>query len=201
MEDIIKDYLYTGVPFFTYYIDDVVKLCLKVELSKGLNKLINLSKLKVLINNHPDYDKCLKGNEHYLVYQNVVALEDSSFLITDDYSSVNLYKKIKRTNDPFVVQQFNIDALNEDNLESHITIICKNEKSSFQFNPLIKKAKKIDFIYLDLIVEETKRSILFDAIKVKLLQNESDIYFIEKGLFSNYIAKCIFDLNKIAIIY
>ena len=66
---------------------------------------------------------------------------------------------------------------------------------------VISKAKKINYIYLDKVKEETNRSIIFDAVKVKLLQDETEIYFIEEGMYANYVANCVFGLNKIAIIY
>ena len=68
MSDILKDYFYTGISFSSYFIDEGVFYCLKVEKSKfPLMKSYYLSKLRAYLKNNEETDTCLKGNERYLI--------------------------------------------------------------------------------------------------------------------------------------
>ena len=112
-------------------------------------------------------------------------------------------KSIIRRNDKnaLVTDAFEIEDMTLESLDLPITLVLKDESSQEKYSSLISKAKDVRFVYLNNIREETNREIIFDAIKVKLLQDETDIYFIEEGMYANYIANFIFTLNKIAIIY
>ena len=87
------------------------------------------------------------------------------------------------------------------NYEFSRELVLNSKDSELKYNELISKGKDVRFVYLDNITNETNRDIIFDAIKVKLLQDETELYFIEPGMYANYIANCVFGLNKIAIIY
>ena len=201
MSDILKDYFYTGISFSSYFIDEGVFYCLKVEKSKfPLMKGYYLSKLRAYLKNNEETDPCLKGNERYLIYQNVVALSNASILFSSDDNQIKLYRQLKNDKEALVCEKFDIDDLTKESLDSPITIVLKNEGSKQKFNELILQAKEVKYIYLDNLRNETNREIIFDAIKVKLLQDETELYFIEKGMYANYISNCIFGLNKIAII-
>ena len=201
MSDILKDYFYTGISFSSYFIDEGVFYCLKVEKSKfPLMKSYYLSKLRAYLKNNEETDPCLKGNEKYLIYQNVTALNNSSLLFSSDEESIKLYRKVKNDKEALVCEKFEIDDLTSESLDNPITIVLKNEESKEKFNELILQAKEVKYIYLDNLRNETNREIIFDAIKVKLLQDETELYFIEKGMYANYISNCVFGLNKIAII-
>ncbi|MBE6142530.1 MAG: hypothetical protein E7177_00890 [Erysipelotrichaceae bacterium] len=201
MSDILKDYFYTGISFSSYFIDEGVFYCLKVEKSKfPLMKSYYLSKLRAYLKNNEETDPCLKGNERYLIYQNVVALSNASILFSNDDNQIKLYRQLKNDKEALVCEKFDIDDLTKESLDSPITVVLKNEGSKQKFNELILQAKEVKYIYLDNLRNETNREIIFDAIKVKLLQDETELYFIEKGMYANYISNCIFGLNKIAII-
>ena len=201
MSDILKDYFYTGISFSSYFIDEGVFYCLKVESSKlPFIKGYYLSKLRHYLKHNEETDECLKGNEKYLIYQNVIALNNSSLLFSRDEESIKLYRKVKNDKEALVCEKFEIDDLTSESLDNPITIVLKNEESKEKFNELILQAKEVKYIYLDNLRNETNREIIFDAIKVKLLQDETELYFIEKGMYANYISNCVFGLNKIAII-
>ena len=202
MSDILKDYLYTGISFSSFFIDEGVFLCLKVESAKNpVSKYINILKLRKYLNNHPDTDDCLIGNENYLVYQNINSLSNASVLFSQNKEYNKIYSKLKKDKDALICDRFDLNDLTRESLEVPITLIIKNEESKEKYKELIGLAKEINFIFLENIKEETNREIIFDAIKVKVLQYETDIFFIEEGMYANYIANSIFNLNKIAIIY
>ena len=146
-------------------------------------------------------DKCLIGNEKYLVYQNIKALNESSVLFSKDKKAIKLYRKLKKDKEALVVNEFSLDDLTLESFDLPITLILNSEESKSKYEELISKAKKINYIYLNKVKEDTNRTIIFDAVKVKLLQDETEIYFIEEGMYANYIALSVFNLNKIAIIY
>ena len=202
MSEVLKDYFYTGISFSSFYIDEGVFLCLKIENSKTIfGKWRNTLKLRNYLKNNEETDECLIGNEKYLVYQNITALHSSSVLFSKDRKAISLYCKVKNDKEALVSEGFNIDDLTPENLDEPITLVIKNEASKEKYSDLISKGKDVRFVYLENIREETNRDIIFDAIKVKLLQDETEIYFIEEGMYANYIANFIFTLNKIAIIY
>ncbi len=202
MNDILKDYFYTGISFSSYFIDEGVFLCLKVENSKNpITKCLSLLKLKKYLKNHSDTDECLVGNEKYLVYQNMVALNNASVLFSTNNEHIKLYRKLKGNKEAIVCDKFSINDLTEENLDYPLTIIIYSEKSKNKYEDIISKGKDVRFVYLENIKDETNREIIFDAIKVKLLQDETELYIIEEGMYANYIANFIFTLNKIAIIY
>ena len=124
-----------------------------------------------------------------------------TWLFSKNKKAIKLYRKLKNDKDALVVDQFDLEYLTLDNLDSPITLILNSEESKAKYEKLISKAKNIKYIYLDKVKEETNRTIIFDAVKVKLLQDETEIYFIEEGMYANYIANCVFGLNKIALIY
>lgn len=202
MNEILKDYFYTGISFSSFFIDEGVFLCLKVEKSKNpLIRYFNVLKLRKYLKNHPDTDECLIGNEKYLVYQNVAAFNNASILFSQNKKHKQIYNKLKKDRNTLICDKFDIDDLTKESLEEPITLVIKNEDSKEKYKELISQAKEINYIYLDKIKEETNRDIIFDAIKVKVLQYETNIFFIEEGMYANYIANSIFNLNKIAIIY
>lgn len=202
MGEILKDYLYTGISFSSFVIDEGVLLCMKYQKSKfSFMKLIYKGQLKRYLKTQKDSDPCLKGNETYLIYQNMKSLNESSVLFSKNKKAIKLYRKLKNDKDALVVDQFDLEYLTLDNLDSPITLILNSEESKAKYEKLISKAKNIKYIYLDKVKEETNRTIIFDAIKVKLLQDETELYFIEEGMYANYIANCVFSLNKIALIY
>ena len=88
-----------------------------------------------------------------------------------------------------------------ENLDSPITIVLYSASEQNKYQDIVSKGKDVRFVYLEHIREETNRDIIFDAIKVKLLQDETEIYIIEENMYANYIANFVFTLNKIAIIY
>jgi hypothetical protein len=200
MSEILKDYFYTGVSFSSFSIDESVLLCLKYEKSKFINRILQYNKLKKYLKKHQDTDECIKGNEKYLVYQNMVALKNSSILFSSNKEEIKLYRMLKNDKEADVCEKFDIGDMTIESLESPITLVLKTEESVNQYQDIISKCKKVKLIYLNKLKEETQRDIIFDAIKVKLLQDETEIYFIEKGMYSNYVANCVFGLNKIAII-
>ena len=56
-------------------------------------------------------------------------------------------------------------------------------------------------IHVKEISEKTNSETIFDEIKLKILQdNDSEVYFLDIGLFSNLISNFIYTLNKISII-
>ena len=202
MNEVLKDYFYTGISFSSYFIDEGVFWCLKIESSSNpLKKWFYTLKLRKYLKGNKHTDSCLLGNEKYLVYQNVVALNNSSLLISLDNKAIKLYRKLKNDKEALVCDRFSIDDLTLESLDSPITIVLYNEESKEKYQDIISKGKDIRFVYLENIREETNREIIFDAIKVKLLQDETELYFIEEGMYANYIANFIFTLNKIAIIY
>ena len=202
MSEVLKDYFYTGISFSLFFIDEGVFLCLKIEKSK--NPLIKLSyvlKLRKYLKRNPETDKCLIGNEKYLVYQNITSLNNASVLFSTNKEHKKLYKKLKNDKRALVCESFDLDDLTKESLDEPILLVVKNEESKVKYQELIKSCKEVNIIYLDKIKEETNREIMFDAIKVKLLQYDTNICFIEEGMYANYIANFIFTLNKIAIIY
>lgn len=202
MSEILKDYFYTGISFSTFFIDEGVFLCLKIESSKTFfGRMYYTSKLRNYLKNNSETDECLIGNEKYLVYQNVSALHSSSVLFSTDKKAIKIYRKLKNDKNALVTDAFEIEDMTLESLDLPITLVLKDESSQEKYSSLISKAKDVRFVYLNNIREETNREIIFDAIKVKLLQDETDIYFIEEGMYANYIANFIFTLNKIAIIY
>ena len=202
MSEILKDYFYTGISFSSFIVDEGVLLCMKYHASKfPLSKIIYKGKLVKYLKNNKESDPCLKGNENYLVYQNIKALNESSVLFSKNKRVIKLYRKLKNDKEAVVVDEFSLDDLTLENFDSPITLVLNSEKSKNKYEELISKAKKIKYVYLDKIKEETNRTIIFDAIKVKLLQDETEIYFIEEGMYAIYIANCVFSLNKFAIIY
>ena len=202
MNEILKDYLYTGISFSSFFIDEGVFLCLKVEKSKNpLIRFFNILKLRKYLKHHEDTDECLIGNEKYLIYQNMNALNNSSVLFSKNKGYNKIYSKLKNDRNTLICEKFYLDDLTKESLEEPITLVIKNEDSKEKYKELIDQAKEINYIYLDKIKEETNRDIIFDAIKVKILQYETNIFFIEEGMYANYIANSIFNLNKIAIIY
>lgn len=202
MSEVLKDYLYTGISFSSYFIDEGVLLCLKVESAKTIfGKIYYTNKLKNYLKENSETDDCLFGNEKYLIYQNVTALHNSSVLFSSDKKSIKLYRNLKNDQEALVSEKFELEDLTLESLDESITLIIKNVDSKEKYNDLLSKAKNVKIIYLEHIKEETNREIIFDAVKVKLLQDETEIYFIEEGMYANYIANFIFTLNKIAIIY
>lgn len=201
MNDILRDYFYTGISFSSFFINEGVFLCMKIENSKnGISRLFNTLKLRKYLKEQKETDKCLIGNEKYLVYQNIIGLDNSSVLFSNNKKYIKLYRKMKNDKEALVYDKFDFSSLTVDNFESPIIFVLKNEKSKEKYKEVISMCKKVDFIYLDKIKEETERDIIFDAIKVKILQDEVEIYFIEEGMYANYVANCVFGLNKIAII-
>ena len=202
MSDMLKDYFYTGVPFSSFYIDEGVFFSMKYHNAKSVfTKIRYKSKLRRYLKRKKETDPCLKGNESYLVYQNINSLNESSVLFSSNASYIKLYRKMKNDKHALVEKRFDLNDLTLENLDSPITLILDSKTSESKYKELIDKSKNIRFIYLDTIVQETNRDIIFDAIKVKLLQDERELYFIEPGMYANYIANCVFSLNKIAIIY
>ena len=108
---------------------------------------------------------------------------------------------MKNDKHALVEKSFDLNDLTLESFDSPITLVLNSKDSELKYNELISKGKDVRFVYLDNITNETNRDIIFDAIKVKLLQDETELYFIEPGMYANYIANCVFGLNKIAIIY
>ena len=202
MSEVLKDYFYTGISFSSYFIDESVFLCLKIEKSKFiLNKMQYTSKLRKYLKNHKHTDDCLIGNERYLIYQNITALNNSSILFSKNSKHIKLYRTLKKDKHALVSDQFSIDDLTLENLDSPITIVLYSASEQNKYQDIVSKGKDVRFVYLEHIREETNRDIIFDAIKVKLLQDETEIYIIEENMYANYIANFVFTLNKIAIIH
>ena len=51
-----------------------------------------------------------------------------------------------------------------------------------KYQDIINEFRNIHFIVLDKIEDE---SFIYDQIKVKILQDESDIYFVGKSFYAN----------------
>ena len=202
MSEVLKDYFYTGISFSSFYVDEGVFLCLKIESSKTFfGKWYYTLKLRNYLKSNENTDDCLVGNERYLVYQNITALHNSSVLFSKDSKAIKLYRKIKNDKLALACEGFSINDLTLEILDQPITIVLNSEQSKNKYQEFIARGKDIRFVYLNNIKEETNRDIIFDAIKVKLLQDETELYIIEEGMYANYIANFIFTLNKIAIIY
>ena len=202
MSDMLKDYFYTGVSFSSFYIDEGVFFCMKYHNAKFIfNKIRYKNKLRRYLKKQKETDSCLKGNESYLVYQNITSLNESSVLFSSNSSYIKLYRKMKNDKHALVEKSFDLNDLTLESFDSPITLVLNSKDSELKYNELISKGKDVRFVYLDNITNETNRDIIFDAIKVKLLQDETELYFIEPGMYANYIANCVYGLNKIAIIY
>ena len=116
MSDILKDYFYTGISFSSFYIDEGVFLCMKYEHSKFfINKIKYLIKLRKYLRKQKETDPCLKGNESYLVYQNINSLKESSILFSSNKSHIKLYRKMKKDRKASIEKCFDLDNLTVEN--------------------------------------------------------------------------------------
>ena len=80
----------------------------------------------------------------------------------------------------------------------------KNQDDYQKYVYIASNFKIVSYIYLDDILEEQKNKVnsesILDEIKLRILQdNNSEVFFIDLGFYTNLINDFIFSLNKIAI--
>lgn len=194
--NVLEDYLFSGLSFSTFKFDDASLLACKCYLMRfeffkkkyyrALHQLFSGTNIDDL-----DYRK-----EKYYIAQIVKALKNSSILISEDPKEIKIYKKIRKNANSITSNDLSIDDLPIETKNKKACLIVEKDEDRMKYQDIINEFRNIHFIVLDKIEDE---SFIYDQIKVKILQDESDIYFVGKSFYANYIANSIYDVNLIAI--
>jgi hypothetical protein len=116
----------------------------------------------------------------------MVALRNASILFSTNHEEIKLYRSLKNDKEADVCDKFEISDLSIENLEAPVTFILKSEQSLEKYQETLSKFSNVKLIYVDKVKDETCRDIIFDAIKVKLLQDETD----QRNVSKVHAAEC-----------
>jgi hypothetical protein len=194
MKEDLKNYLYSGVSFSTYKFDELSLLCAKYKLS--FFKFAPYKKIKSIL--YKDYKDITKIELKYFIGKNINALYNSSVLIPSNEKEESVYSKII-----YPRNSLEVSPLKSSDLPLEITskkacfIIDKDKKNQIEYYKNLFKSSKIEYFdsYRKGRINEP-----IDKIGLFLLQDDSDIYFVSAGYFTNIVVEQIFNLNKIAIV-
>lgn len=198
----IDSYIYSKVSFSTYYFDDITLNFLKYQLSKLKKRryihLISSSLFKSKYN-------CIdQNNLNYYLYLLKNSLENATLFLNLDKSKLKLLSKYLKKEINYSNSFKVIDLSNEIKMERTTFILnSKDEIKKYAF--LINNFENYNFILMDDIMQEltdnTHSQTIFDLLKLKLLKDQdSEVYFIQQGIYSNVLSLYIYELNKVAII-
>lgn len=192
---ILSDYLFSGLSFSTFKFDECAFMACKCYLTRFTffrKKYYRIISKYIKDNDEEDEFRKVK----YYINQVIKALRNSSILISTDKKEIKLYKKIKRKEEILISSGFKIDDLPHDAKLKPSCLIVSNNKERMKYSELINHYRSMSFISLEDLGNE---DYIYDQIKVKLLQDESEIYFVGESIYANYIVDSICSVNKIAI--
>lgn len=194
MKENLKDYFYNGASFSTYVFDELSFLCAKYKIS--FFKSIPYKKIKSIL--LKDYNGITKLELKYFITKNVNALYNSSVLVSNDVKEIKLYSKIISPRQTLEASPFKSNDLSSNLMNQKACFILDKDKNKqIEYYKNLFKLSKVEYFdsYRTGRINEP-----IDKIGLFLLQDDSDVYFISAGYFSNIIAEQVFNLNKIAII-
>lgn len=197
-ESVLKDYLYNGLSFSTFKFDEASFYALKYVESK-LFFVKNRYKRKLIEILEEEFPSAKITNNiiNYYAFQTKVAITNSSLLFSNNKQNMNLYKRIKNNNCE-IMNGFNNDDLPMEIFSKRITLIVKSKNKIKKYLGLTKLFQETNVIVLDELKVE-KEVLILDQIKLKLLQDDNEIYFVEAGFYSNLIIDILYNQNKIGI--
>lgn len=199
MESLIKKYLYIGTSFTSFKFDELSLLAIKYYLSKlKITKYYYFRKINNLCYKKKKYHPFVNYEKIYIKYV-ISSLKNSSFLLSNNEKEIKLYTKVKKNN-IHVENKFDISYLNYQDISEETCLILYSKKDLKSVSYLTSFLDKIKIIYLEEIIDdEFSNELIFDRIKLRLLQGEHEIYFLHLEGYDNFIANFLFDINKIAI--
>jgi hypothetical protein len=193
MKNVLDDYLFTHLGFTTYqFFPHISFYCAQIHLSTSkYRKNHYLKKMRKELENNP-YFSLINSNINFFIKNEIEALKNSSILIYQQKKELRLYKKIK-TNQNIQSIQIKENNPSLDNF-TNLTLIIDEAKKKDQLSKLYSH---FNIKFLEIKNEES--GIIYDQIKLLLLQDDSEIYLVDCGILNNYILNAINQLDKIGI--
>lgn len=193
--NVLEDYLFSGLSFSTFKFDEATLLACKCYLMKfEIFRRRYYKALHQIIGSNND-DLGFRKEKYYIA-QIIKALRNSSILVSADPKEIKIYKKIKSNPNVLVANDLCVEDLPLETKGKKACLIIEKDEDRMKYKDIINEFRNIHFIVLDEIEDN---NFIYDQIKVKILQDESDIYFVGKSIYSNYIVNSIYDVNLIAI--
>ena len=202
MLETIDSYIYIGVSFSTFKFDELSLLCLKYGLSKFRKKKY-YKKIEDELNK-TKYSFINESIISYYIHSTLQSLENSSLIISPSKKEIKLATKYSNKEIAYS-SSFKIIDLSFEIKQKNACFIFENREDLKRYDYLVSDFVEHKIIILEDILKEisekTNSETIFDEIKLKILQdNDSEVYFLDIGLFSNLISNFIYTLNKISII-
>ena len=202
MLEALESYIYTGISFSTFSFDKVSFWCLKYKLS-FIRKLYYL----YLIKKELSLDSSFQVNQYsinYFINATLNSLSNATLVLNPTREQLLLTKRYLKRKTILHSTPFKIVDLSSEIKIKPTCFILKNQDDYQKYVYIASNFKTVSYIYLDDILEEQKNKVnsesILDEIKLRILQdNNSEVFFIDLGFYTNLINDFIFSLNKIAI--
>lgn len=198
----IDSYIYTGLSFFTFDLDQISLLCLRYLLSRFFkNKYLTQIKHALKDNSL----NCIKPEMlNYYIYSILESAKNASLFIINNKKELKILKKYL-SREPNFCNYFKIIDLSDEIKLKKVTFIFNFEQEYNKHKFLTYYFNDYQIINLEILIKQLKSETLyetiFDLIKLKLLQDDqTEVYFIKNGIYANIIANYIYELNRVAII-
>lgn len=202
MLETLESYIYTGVSFSTFSFDKVSFLCLKYKLSFVLKRYyLYLIKKELSLNLLFHIDRY---SINYFINSTLNSLSNATLVLNPTRDQLKLAKRYLKRKVVLHSTPFKIVDLSSE-IKTKPTCFVLNSKNDYQkYAYIVNNFSKVSFIFLDDILEEQNnneiKESIFDEIKLRILKdNDSEVFFIDLGIFTNLINDFAFSLNKIAI--
>jgi len=206
-ENVIKGMLFDGMSFSTFKFDSLAILCCKYYLSfiKFMKKKYLKEIYRSLNGKEMSAGADVASENHYISHV-INALKESNVLFSKDKFEIFLYKLVKNKRDSkddakvkrdiIVVEDFNLSDIPYNINTRSVCLVINNDNDKNKYKDLIKLIPDIKFVSLD---DNTEGFVIFDVISTGSLRDESDIYFVAEGPYSNYIVNTYYNRDKIGI--
>lgn len=198
----LDSYIYTGASFSTFVFDEVSLLCVKFSLSRfRKKKYYSLIKKKLLDSQYViNDDRAI----NYFIHTILLSLSNATLILTTEKKKMRLANKYLNREGLYAPLFKIVDLSNEVTSQNVCFVLkCRNDLRKYQH--LVDHFKNKNTIILEDVINEindkTNSETLYDEIRLKILQdNNSEIFFINMDIFSNFVSDFVYSLNKISII-
>lgn len=198
----LDSYIYTGASFSTFVFDEVSLLCVKYSLSRfRKKKYYSLIKKKVMDSHYVINDE---RTINYFIHTILLSLSNATLILTTDKKKMRLANKYLDREGLFA-PLFKVVDLSNEITSQNVCFVLRSRNDIRKYQHLFDRFKNKNTIILEEIINEindkTNSETIYDEIRLKILQdNNSEIFFINMDIFSNFVSDFVYSLNKISII-
>ncbi len=198
----LDSYIYTGASFSTFVFDEVSLLCVKYSLSRfRKKKYYSLIKKKVMDIHYVINDE---RTINYFIHTILLSLSNATLILTTDKKKMRLANKYLDREGLFA-PLFKVVDLSNEITSQNVCFVLRSRNDIRKYQHLFDRFKNKNTIILEEIINEindkTNSETIYDEIRLKILQdNNSEIFFINMDIFSNFVSDFVYSLNKISII-